>query len=118
MTSSIDSAESSNHLDHQDENFDPSTIEVLPENINNESIETEPKDEELQTEIDTNHQTSSPSNSINMITAENASNEAAAGDLSSDAPRSSVARILVKSGQIFRVQIDNQVREVHGKCFI
>lgn len=28
---------------------------------------------------------------------------------------SSVARILVKPGQIFRVQVDNEVKEVHGK---
>jgi hypothetical protein len=31
-------------------------------------------------------------------------------------PRSSIARILVKPGQIFRVQVDNEVKEVHGEC--
>lgn len=54
-------------------------------------------------------------NSTNMITAEASFTEATPADLPAGATRSSVARILVKPGQIFRVQVDNEVKEVHGK---
>ena len=59
--------------------------------------------------------TQSPVNSTNMITAEASFTEATSADLPLGTPRSSIARILVKPGQIFRVQVDNEVKEVHGK---
>ncbi|CAF3796845.1 unnamed protein product [Rotaria sp. Silwood1] len=54
-------------------------------------------------------------NSTNMVTAEALFTEATSADLPLGATRSSVARILVKPGQIFRVQVDNEVKEVHDK---
>jgi hypothetical protein len=50
-----------------------------------------------------------------MVTAEASFSEATSADIPLGATRSSVARILVKPGQIFRVQVDNEVKEVHGK---
>jgi hypothetical protein len=44
----------------------------------------------------------------NLIIAE-------AADLQPGTTHSSIARILVKPGQIFRVQVDNEVKEVRGK---
>ena len=54
-------------------------------------------------------------NPTNMVTAEASFTEATSADIPLGATRSSVARILVKPGQIFRVQVDNEVKEVHGK---
>ena len=51
----------------------------------------------------------------NMVTAEASFSEATAIDLQPGATHSSVARILVKTGQIFRLQIDNEIKEVHGE---
>jgi len=82
-------------------------------------------DETDHTTNDTNDDTSEPSSSLppttinlnptNMITAEASFSEATSADIPVGATRSSVARILVKHGQIFRVQVDNEVKEVHGK---
>lgn len=58
----------------------------------------------------------SPVNPLHMVTAEASFSEATSIDLPVGATRSSVARILVKPGQIFRVQVDNEVKEVHGTC--
>lgn len=68
-------------------------------------------------EIQPIDQTTSISNSINMITSEASCSGSASADLLSAPLCSSVARILVKPGQIFRVQVDNEVKEVHGKLF-
>jgi len=129
MASTIDSSDQLNHVDdHQDNDtvLSPpivSSDDLISEEkieepvVTTESEETDitarnTNDETPETETDTIESTI---NSTNMITAEASFTEATAADLPLGAPRSSIARILVKPGQIFRVQVDNEVKEVHGR---
>ncbi|CAF0731026.1 unnamed protein product [Adineta ricciae] len=125
MTSTSDSVEQSNHLDNQDNDTVSLPLVSSDEHISEEQIQEPiaPADSE-ETDIPAGgtidglpeaDTSTSTINSTNMITAEASFTEATSGDLPSGAPRSSVARILVKPGQIFRVQVDNEVKEVHGK---
>ena len=127
MASTLDTFDQSNHIDdHQDNNtVVSSSIISSNDHISEEKIEesvvtTESEETDI-TIGNTNNDISETDtiqpiiNSTNMITAEASFTEATAADLPSGAPRSSIARILVKPGQIFRVQVDNEVKEVHGK---
>lgn len=57
----------------------------------------------------------SENDTTNMIHGETIFPDGTSVDPSLGTAHSSVARILVKPGQIFRVQVDNEVKEVHGK---
>ena len=125
MTSTSDSIEQSNHLDNQDNDTVSLPLVSSDEHISEEQTQEPivPADSD-ETDIPTGDTidglpetdtTTSTINSTNMITAEASFTEATAADLPSGTPRSSIARILVKPGQIFRVQVDNEVKEVHGK---
>jgi hypothetical protein len=108
MSASTDSADQSNHFDNEQDNDVIDSEEPVATTESDEIDNTNdeiPETETTPTEI----------NSTNMVTAEASFIEATAADLPLGAPRSSVARILVKPGQIFRVQVDNEVKEVHGK---
>ncbi|CAF2858957.1 unnamed protein product [Rotaria sp. Silwood2] len=135
MASTFESSQQSNYVEAQENN--PITSPSLPissddiyeSSINNseEKIEEQvPISESEETDITTNNindvipdTDTTIMNSTNMVTAEASFTEATSADLPLGATRSSVARILVKPGQIFRVQVDNEVKEVHGKliCF-
>ena len=126
MASTSDLSEQFNHLEDQETNIVSTSItsddiidseEKLQEQVpsckaeENEIKITDNNNNEELTEIDP-----LPTiNAINMVTAEASFTEATSADLPLGATRSSVARILVKPGQIFRVQVDNEVKEVHGK---
>lgn len=121
MASTNDSSEQLNHLDDQEqhpidesEEIDQTTANGDDENNNNNDTSTTNNNDEL---IETDMVSSPVSmlNPANMITAEASFSEATSADIPVGATRSSVARILVKPGQIFRVQVDNEVKEVHGK---
>ncbi|CAF1002303.1 unnamed protein product [Rotaria sordida] len=136
MASTFESSQQSNYVEAQEN--DPITTSSLPISSNDidESLinNSEEKNEEQisiseleDTDITTNNindfipdTDTTIMNSTNMITAEASFTEATSADLPLGATRSSVARILVKPGQIFRVQVDNEVKEVHGKlmCFL
>jgi len=119
MASTIDSSQQQfNHMEDQ---------ETLSNNISEEKIEEQnlPSESE-ETDIITNNinnnnddipEIDTTINSTNMVTAEASFTEATSADIPLGATRSSVARILVKPGQIFRVQVDNEVKEVHGKIY-
>ena len=120
------STESSNRIDHQDNEAVPPPSQLSSEDVISndktdeptvvsESEETEPITDQTTDEIPDIDVT--PGNTIptNMVTAEASFSEATAADLPLATPRSSIARILVKPGQIFRVQVDNEVKEVHGE---
>lgn len=125
MTSTFDSLENSNHVDDHDNTIPSSSIvssDVLTSEekteepvINSESEQTDITTDNTNDEIPEIDRTQSINDSTNMITAEASFTEATSADLPLGASRSSVARILVKPGQIFRVQVDNEVKEVHGK---
>jgi hypothetical protein len=127
MDSTIDSSDQSNHIDDHQDNDTVLTSSIMSsddfnseEKIEEPVVTTESEETDITTgnindeipEIDTTQPTI---NSTNMITAEAAFTEATSADLPLGTPRSSIARILVKPGQIFRVQVDNEVKEVHGK---
>lgn len=108
----------SNHVDDQQDNdeknnsneqiqasIDATESEQTDTTNGNATNEDSPETDRIQPSI----------NPMNMITAEASFTEATAADVPLGASRSSVARILVKPGQIFRVQVDNEVKEVHGK---
>jgi len=128
MASTSDLFQQSNHVEDQ-ENYtvsSPMSFDDLPkssthfseENIQEQvpAFETEETDIAINNTNDDIPETDAITmNSTNMITAEASFSEATSADLPLGATRSSVARILVKPGQIFRVQVDNEVKEVHGK---
>ena len=119
--------DSSNHLDNQQDNDTilPSTIVPSNEWNSEEKIEetgitTESEETDIPTgeTNDESPDVEGTDHSTNMITAEASFTEATSADLPLGASRSSIARILVKPGQIFRVQVDNEVKEVHGKFIL
>jgi hypothetical protein len=127
MDSTFDSSDQLNNIDeHQENDTNLSSSMISSDDLNIEEkieepvVTTESEETDIITgnsndeipEIDTTQPTI---NSTNMITAEASFTEATSADLPLGAPHSSVARILVKPGQIFRVQVDNEVKEVHGK---
>ncbi|CAF0733135.1 unnamed protein product [Rotaria sordida] len=117
MTSTLDSLEQSNHIDDHDKNIIPTSDIVISEEKIEEPI-TNSESEQTDITTDNTIDEISETNKIpstNMITAEASFTEATSADLPLGTSRSSVARILVKPGQIFRVQVDNEVKEVHGK---
>jgi len=122
MSSITDSTDQSNHLDDQQDNdvVVPSAIVPSDDHNSEEPIVTAESEETGNTnnEIPETDTTSTTINSTNMVTAEASFIEATSADLPLGASRSSVARILVKPGQIFRVQVDNEVKEVHGKFIL
>ncbi len=128
MAATLDLSDSSNHIDDQDNDTNSSPQVVSSDDLTTEEKTEEPvaeaASESEETDITTGNvideipetdTTQSPVNSTNMITAEASFTEATSADLPLGTPRSSIARILVKPGQIFRVQVDNEVKEVHGK---
>jgi len=127
MSSTLDSSDQSNHVDdHQDNDTvlsSPivSSDDLVSEEKIEEPVVTTESDETDVTTCNTNDEmpetdTTQPTiSSTNMITAEASFTEATSADLPLGTPRSSIARILVKPGQIFRVQVDNEVKEVHGR---
>ncbi|CAM4797813.1 unnamed protein product [Rotaria magnacalcarata] len=132
MTSTFESLKQSSHVEVQES--DPISSSSSPQLISsndihepltynsNEKIEEQvPISESEETDITTNivndfisNTNTTIINSTNVTTAEASFTEATPADLPLGATRSSVARILVKPGQIFRVQVDNEVKEVHG----
>ena len=112
MASTFDSSQGEDQ-ENQTDSLPLEKISDEQQQANSQSEETNLIDDET-AEID-------PTNSIhstNMVTAEASFTEATSADIPVGATRSSVARILVKQGQIFRVQVDNEVKEVHGKSSI
>ncbi|CAF1351569.1 unnamed protein product [Rotaria magnacalcarata] len=121
MTSTLDSSEHSNHIDDNDQNIISSSM-VSSDVVNSDEKIEEPLtvSESEQTDIATENTIdelpeTNQMQTSNMITAEASFSEATSADLPLGTQRSSIARILVKPGQIFRVQVDNEVKEVHGK---
>ncbi len=127
MASTFDSSDQLNPVDnHQDKDIVLSSPIVSSDDLISEEKIEEPlvTTESEETDITTGNtideipetDTIQPTlNSTNMITAEASFTEATSADLPLVTPRSSIARILVKPGQIFRVQVDNEVKEVHGR---
>jgi len=122
MATTFDSSDQLNHIDEQDNDTVPSppimpSDDFIPEKKIDELVAASELEETDGTidEIPETDGTQSTMNSMNMITAEASFTEATSADLPLGTPRSSIARILVKPGQIFRVQVDNEVKEVHGK---
>ena len=131
MTSTFNSSEYSNHTEIQDNDIE-SSLPALPISSNdiyvsstNNSVEKVKVQVPVYKPTETDMASSNTSHSItdtnttsgnstNMVTAEASFTEATSTDLPFETTLSSVARIFVKSGQIFRVQIDNEVNEVHG----
>jgi hypothetical protein len=123
MATTLDSSDQLNHIDDQDNDTVPimPSDDFIPEKKIDEPVtaseleETDITTDGTIDEIPETDGTQSTINSMNMITAEASFTEATSADLPLGTPRSSIARILVKPGQIFRVQVDNEVKEVHGK---
>jgi hypothetical protein len=127
MSSTFDSSQQLNHIDDQENDFVSSPSDDLQEsspNISEEKNDEQiPSSESEEPDVTTNNiidgisetDTTTLLNSAHMVTAEASFSEATSADIPLGATRSSVARILVKPGQIFRVQVDNEVKEVHGK---
>ncbi|CAF1331994.1 unnamed protein product [Adineta steineri] len=119
MDSTIDLSQQSNHVEEQENNTVSSDNLLDGEENIQEPVPVSESEET--TDIKTNNisddiqETDKTISSTNMVTAEASFTEATSADLPIGATRSSVARILVKPGQIFRVQVDNEVKEVHGK---
>ncbi|CAF1000966.1 unnamed protein product [Adineta steineri] len=119
MDSTIDLSQQLNHVEEQENNTVSS--DNLPDEEENIQEPVPVSESEDTTDIKTNNisddiqETDTTISSTNMVTAEASFTEATSADLPIGATRSSVARILVKPGQIFRVQVDNEVKEVHGK---
>ncbi|CAF1304079.1 unnamed protein product [Adineta steineri] len=119
MDSTIDLSQQLNHVEEQENNTVSS--DNLPDGEENIQEPVPVSESEETTDIKTNNisddiqETDTTISSTNMVTAEASFTEATSADLPIGATRSSVARILVKPGQIFRVQVDNEVKEVHGK---
>jgi len=135
MASTFDSSQQSNHVEDQENDtvssrsrqMSSDDLHELSTNISEEKNEEQiPTTESEETDITTNNindgisetdttaTTTTLLNPANMVTAEASFTEATSADIPLGATRSSVARILVKPGQIFRVQVDNEVKEVHG----
>jgi hypothetical protein len=123
----MDSSNQSNQIDHHQDNDTVSSAPIMSsddfnaeEKIEEPVLTTESEETDI-TAANSNDEileidpTQPTINLTNMITAEASFTEATAADLPLGTPRSSIARILVKPGQIFRVQVDNEVKEVHGK---
>jgi len=127
MSSTFDSSQQLNHIDDQENELVSSPSDDLQEsspNISEEKNDEQiPSSESEEPDVTTNNiidgisetDTTTLLNSAHMVTAEASFSEATSADIPLGATRSSVARILVKPGQIFRVQVDNEVKEVHGK---
>jgi hypothetical protein len=117
MASTFDSSERSNHVDDQDNDIVSSDDLLSKDKIEEPGVTTESEETDVATGSTTDEtDTTQPTiNSSNMVTAEASFTEATSSDLPLGTSRSSIARILVKPGQIFRVQVDNEVKEVHGK---
>ncbi|CAF1231048.1 unnamed protein product [Adineta steineri] len=119
MDSTIDLSQQLNHVEEQENNTVSSDNLLDGEENIQEPVPVSESEET--TDIKTNNisddiqETDTTISSTNMVTAEASFTEATSADLPIGATRSSVARILVKPGQIFRVQVDNEVKEVHGK---
>ena len=123
MASTADPSSEASLADDQDNDIvsAPSTDDperAMPEHT--DALESEPTDlttGDTNDSIDAIDDLPAPDQSSNqMITAEATFTEATSADLPLRSTCSSVARILVKPGQVFRVQVDNKVEEVHGKC--
>lgn len=115
MASTFDPSQS----DDQENQTDSLPLEQTSEKISDEQ-QANSQSEEINL-IDDGTAEIDPTSSIhstNMVPAEASFTEATSADIPVGATRSSVARILVKQGQIFRVQVDNEVKEVHGKSLI
>lgn len=129
MASTNDAAPEPNPLEDQEENLttelsddlhqvtSDATDQTIPvcESDDIDSTATDITYESMTTTDDVPEADSPTTHSTNMVTAEASFTEATSADLQPGATRSSVARILVKPGQIFRVQVDNEVKEVHGE---
>ena len=121
MASTIDLSQQLNHVEDQENDTVSSPLPMSSDDLpkssthfSEENIQEQvPACESEETDIITNN--ISEKDATNMVTAEASFTEATSADLPLGASRSSVARILVKPGQIFRVQVDNEVKEVHGK---
>ena len=132
MASTNDAAPEPNHLEDQEKNPPVESSDDLSQVTSDASDQTisvcESDDtdrtatgityESMATIDDISEAGSPTTHSTNMVTAEASFTEATSADLQPGATRSSVARILVKPGQIFRVQVDNEVKEVHGESSI
>ena len=127
MASTLDSIDQTNHVEHQDNDtgpvLPPESLAVethLDEQLEHAVVASESEDTDMNIgqsndetpEIDG---TQTIIHSTPMSNAEASFTEATSADLPLGTSRSSVARILVKPGQIFRVQVDNEVKEVHGR---
>ncbi|UJR13965.1 hypothetical protein I4U23_000968 [Adineta vaga] len=131
MASTSDLSEQINDLEYQETNIASTSMtstdlidseeklqEQGPTSESNENHMKITNDNNLNNEDDIIETDLSTINSINMITADASFTEAISTDSSLGTTRPSVARILVKPGQIFRVQIDNEVKEVHGPATV
>ena len=113
MASTFDSSPPLNH--HEDEENQPISLPVQASSTDVQEP-SEKIDEQQSEETDViESNATDPINLENMATAEASFTDATSADIPVGATHSSVARILVKRGQIFRVQVDNEVKEVHGK---
>ncbi len=120
MSSTFDSSSpsQSNHIEDQENVLQESSPKISEEKNDEQIPSSESEEIDITTNNVTDGDTTTLYNSTHMVTAEASFSEATSADIPLGATRSSVARILVKPGQIFRVQVDNEVKEVHGKLFI
>ena len=121
MASTSDLSEQFNHLEDQETNIASDDRIDSEEKLQEQVPSCKTEENEIKMTDNTNNDELTETdplptmNAINLVTAEASFTEATSADLPLGATRSSVARILVKPGQIFRVQVDNEVKEVHGK---
>ena len=108
----MDSSDQSN----QETNHSIESETIIPSD-NGTSEEATKTTESEEMDLPTAHvkEEISENDTTNMIHGETTFPDGTSADLSLGTSHSSVARILVKPGQIFRVQVDNEVKEVHGK---
>ncbi|CAF0805281.1 unnamed protein product [Didymodactylos carnosus] len=100
---------------------DETIATITPLAISNceESIKDETVADEVKTVIDeTTATTTTTTDTLPSTTTLPSITETTSSELPPTTSNPSVARILVKPGQIFRVQVDNEVKEVHeeGNC--
>lgn len=109
-SSDEDHRATSNDLEQEEINRNETLSDRITETINEQQQEsaTSPS-------IETNVETNQTEINLNKtVIAEASFTDEAPIDQQSDVKRPSVARILVKPGQIFRVQVNNQVEEIRG----
>lgn len=106
--------DSSDQENHQSIEFESS---VPNENVTGKETVRTTESEETDLPTANNNEEISETDTTNMIHAQTTFPEGNPTDPSLGTSHSSVARILVKPGQIFRVQVDNEIKEVHGKLF-